>query len=91
MASTEATIQKLRGFGLRSPANLTMLETWLDASIIAQNENDGGQIVSASTNGASFARGQGLTIDEWSNAIHRALQMIEYGVKSNSRSGGWIR
>ena len=90
MAATAGITNTLRRYGLRSPANLTQLETWLDAAIVSVADGNGGQVISASTNGASFSLGQGMTNAEWANSIDRALQMIEYGVPSTSRSYGRI-
>jgi hypothetical protein len=90
MADTR-TVKKLRRYGERSAKNKRNLEKWLDESIESMGKNDGAQVSSASSNGASFSyRPDGMTNDEWSNCIDEALQMIENGIKSTSVSYGQI-
>jgi hypothetical protein len=90
MATPAGFTHTLRRYGLRSAENKTQLETWLDASIVSVGEGNGGQVVSASTNGASFSLGQGMTNAEFANALDYALNMIEKGINSTSRSYGRI-
>ena len=90
MASPAGFTNTLKRFGQRSAANLTQLETWLDLALVSVAAGNGGQVVSASTNGASFSLGQGMTNAEWAMDLDSALHMIEVGVKSTSRSYGRI-
>ena len=90
MATPAGIINTLRRYGLRSGSNLANLNSWLDAAIEDVNEGKGGQVVSASSNGASFSLGSGMTNSEWAIVLDQALLMIENGVVSTSKSFGRI-
>lgn len=84
-------INTLRRFGETSEANKQLLITWRDDAIKSAATNQGGQISSASANGASFSlRPDGMTNMEWAGCIDQALLLIENGLKSTSISYGSI-
>ena len=90
MATPAGFTHTLRRYGLRSAENKTQLETWLDEALVSVGDGNGGQVVSASTNGASYSLNAGMTNAEWANALDYALLMIGKGVQSTSRSYGRI-
>ena len=91
MACSSNTINLLRRYGEISPENKAKLELWLEEAIESMATNQGGQVSSASANGASFSlRPDGMTNAEWAGALDRALQMIELGLKSTKTAYGNI-
>ena len=87
MAASPQTIRKLRRYGAKSAANKLKLECWLAESIQDMGDNKGGNVSSASANGASFSK-EGMSNSEWSDALDQAILMIDSGVKSVGRSYG---
>lgn len=90
MAIPAGLINTLRRYGLRNPSNQLKLEAWLDEALEAVAEGKGADVVSASSNGASFTRNAAMTTSEWASVLDQALLMIEKGVTSTSRSYGRI-
>eukprot|EP01047_Picozoa_sp_COSAG01_P094791 COSAG01_NODE_25629_length_739_cov_0.710938_2_plen_92_part_00 len=90
MAIASGFIGTLRRYGSRSSSNKKKLEKWLDAVIEEIADNNGGHLVGASANGASFSQIATMTNAEWASALDKALHMIECGVKTTSKSWGQI-
>ena len=74
----------------RSDENKKRVEMWLDEAILAVADGKGGDIVSASSNGASFSKDQAMSTYEWMNTLDEALKLVEAGVKSTAISYGNI-
>ena len=84
-------INTLRRFGETSEANKQLQITWRDYAIKSAAMNQGGQVSSASANGASYSlRPDGMTNREWAGCVDQALLLIEKGLKSTSVSLGQI-
>ena len=84
-------INTLRRFGERSEANKQLLTTWLDEAIKSAASNQGGQVSSASANGASYSlRPDGMSNMDWASCLDQALLLIENGLKSTSVSFGSV-
>ena len=66
-------------YGNASAENLAVLQTAYDASVVAFISGKGTQVVSASTNGASFTFAQGLgtmTNESWMALLSEVLEYI---------------
>ncbi len=83
-APYQKLVSILRRWGLESSEKKAELIAWKDAAIRAMAE--GGDIVSGSGNGTSFAKQYSLTGPEWLAALDEALQGIESGMPTPTRT-----
>lgn len=89
MACSVPFLLTLIRYGNSSPENKAKLEAWFEAAMESVASGNGGEVVSASANGASFtkAAGQGvMTAAEWATCLDRALQHIENGTSPRTKS-----
>ena len=63
------------------------METWFEAAMDSIAAGNGGQVTSASANGASFTTMTGaMSNTEWANLLENALHMIDNGIKYQTTS-----
>ena len=63
------------------------METWFEAAMDSIAAGNGGQVTSASANGASFTTMTGaMSNTEWANLLDQALHMIDNGIKYQTTS-----
>ena len=63
------------------------METWFESSMDSIAAGNGGQVTSASANGASFTTMTGaMSNTEWANLLDQALHMIDNGIKYQTTS-----
>jgi len=63
------------------------METWFEAAMDSIAAGNGGQVTSASANGASFTTMTGaMSNTEWANILDQALHMIDNGIKYQTTS-----
>jgi len=81
------SLRKLVRYGNKSPENYAKMEMWFEAAMESIAAGNGGQVTSASTNGASFTIMTGsMSNDDWSNLLENALHMIDNGIKYQTTS-----
>jgi hypothetical protein len=90
MATSARTVQTICRYAGRSPENKAKVELWLDEAIQSVADGKGGDVISASSNGASFSKDQAMSTFEWMNTLDEALKLLEAGVKSTGISYGNI-
>ena len=86
-------VGRLRRYGAESPANKKQLQDWKAEALAEIAENKGGDILSGSGNGVSFAKSMGgasMTTKDWFEALDDALQYLAAGLTPSSRTYGRI-
>ena len=80
-------LRTLVRYGNKSAENYAKMETWFEASMDSIAAGNGGQVTSASANGASFTTMTGaMSNTEWANLLDQALHMIDNGIKYQTTS-----
>lgn len=81
-------IAALYRFGSESAQNKAQLQTWKSEALTAIAENKGGNVVSGSANGVSFALGgdSAMNNSDWFTALDTALIWVDQGVPPSSRT-----
>jgi hypothetical protein len=86
-------VARLRRHGAESAANRKQLQDWKAEALADLAENKGGDILSGSGNGVSFAKSLGggvMTNKDWFEVLDDALQYLDAGLTPSSRTYGRI-